>query len=197
MRRLLLFLALAGCSDLGSGNGLSTGPQPVPSEPGDRESGAIARWAALSAEEKQAAVRIIDRIATEQRVTPLRGQLALVEGNLPGGALVVVVQNLQAPERPIFVLSEKTATDDAMILGITAFTRGIGPEGEALSGQVLSVTLPEAVRSDATVHASRRLGSPQVPPGRRRLLDQLTLHATSVTTIDLPGIGRGVLFRFD
>jgi hypothetical protein len=204
MRRflLLVFLALAGCHDLAGENGLSTGPRPR-----DTPGGLIVTnnpvfdyWMRLAPEDKQGALRTIDEVYAEvypdQRQSPAGAHIAVMDGDLPNGAGAIIVQNLQSPDQPAFVVSGSAAGDEALILGITAFAVWRESNVRSPDRRVQWVTLPNSLPAFSIGHPvkGRRAEWPNVSG---TLAERLRIFATSVTPIDIPGIGRGVLFRFD
>lgn len=204
MRRflLLVFLPLAGCHDLAGENGLSTGPRPrdTPGRLIVTNNPTFDYWMRLGPEERQRALRTIDEVYAEeypdQRQSPAGAHIAVMDGDLPNGAGAIIIQNLESTNKPAFVLSGSAAGDEALILAITSFAVWRESNVRSADRRVQWLTLPHGLAAFATglPIEGRRAEWPNVSG---TLAERLRVFATSVTPIHIPGIGRGVLFRFD
>lgn len=203
MRRpvLLAFavLPLVACQDSLGEQGVPTAPRLErhrAEETNDSRPGLPASdlWARLSAEEKLAAVGVIESVYAAQGAVYLRGQIAIVPGDLPEGARVLVVRDPAAPERPLLVVSEKTMDDGAILSGMTAFSQEAEHTPNPALRRVLRVTSDHRIVDEAG--RSRKITGPAPRSGLRWLTDRLSSSATSVTSIDLPGIGPATLLSF-
>jgi hypothetical protein len=193
----LLVLSLVGCHDFGE-NGLSTGPRP------DDTSGrmiitnnlAFDYWMRLSPEERKSTLRTMQEVYAEQGQSPAGAHIAVMDRDLPNGARAIIFQNLQSPNHPGFVVSGSAAGDEALILAITSFAVWSESNVRSADSRVQWITLPQGLLEFATGQPGE--GSPaEWPNVRGTLADRLRMFATSVTPVHIPGLGRGVLFRFD
>jgi hypothetical protein len=202
MRRPVLLalaaLPLTACQDSLDKQGIPTAPrlERHSAEANDSRPGIPSPdlWASLSAEEKLAAVGVIESVYAAQGAVYLRGQIAIVPGDLPGSARVLVVRDPAAPERPLLVLSEKTMDDGAVLSGIVAFSQEVEHAPDAAVRRVLRVTADHRIVDERG--RSRKLAGPAPRNGQRWLTDRLFSSAKSVTSIDLPGIGPATLLSF-
>lgn len=151
-------------------------------------------WARLSAEEKLAAAGVIESVYAAQGAVYLRGQIAIVPGDLPEGARVLVVRDPAAPERPLLVLSERTMEDGAILSGIMAFSQEAEHTPNPTVRRVLRVTADHRMVDEAG--RSRKIAGPAPQNRQHWLTDRLSSSAKSVTSIDLPGIGPATLLSF-
>jgi hypothetical protein len=141
-------------------------------------------------------VRAIERIAAEQGAVYLRGEVVLIDGDLPGGAQALVIQEATSPERPLLVFSEKNFSDEVFAAGVAAFSQEpmdrsvsqrrvlrVLAQGQVVTGAgEVRPALPRFARESTPTHS---------------LTDHLMRTATSLTPVDLPGIGHGKRLRFN
>lgn len=198
----LLLLPLSSCADRPAPPEALTGSPPaertaaeVPTTPNADGS---SLWDRLSPQEKAAARRTIDRVYAEAGDVPLHARLALVAGQLPDGATAILIRDPSSPSRPIIVLSEQAA-GDALALGVAALTEDIQYLPSPRSHRVLRITPDRRVLADEAGR-TRDTGIRLPETGAasdRTLTGQLLGRATSVATVELPGIGRARLLSFD
>ncbi|HEX5870003.1 MAG TPA: hypothetical protein VFY65_06300 [Longimicrobium sp.] len=198
MRRLILVpvvAALVCCRDLGTGSGVVTRPQP---QDAHSDLGASSdQWNRMPPEERNAGLRTIQQVSAENGISQIRAQIALADAELPGGVATLIVRNPDAPDQYLLVLSPTRPVDEALAEGLTTFAQTRSTHASTASGasqglasrprEVAGVAAPELVRRLA---AARELSA-------RGTFRQVLASATSVTVIDIPGVGRATLFHFD
>lgn len=194
---LLLLLSLCGCHDFGE-NGLSTGPRPrdTSGRMVITDNLSVDYWMRLAPEDRQSVLRTMEEVYAEQGQSAVGGHIAVMDGNLPNGASAIIVQNLESPGQPALIVSESADGDEALMLGITTFAHWRESNARSVDPRVQWITLPQGLPEFSTGRPSEGSRA-EWPNVRGTLADRLRVFATSVTPIHIPGLGRGVLFRFD
>lgn len=200
MKRLTLLplvFAFAGCHDFSAQDTLPTGPKPRD----QAASGAFRQpsqlWAGLTASERKAAIATIERIYAEQGDLYVRGEVAVSEGGLPGGRATMVLQDPDRPERPLLLLSGNTADEQTAVDAIVAFSRdrtrtSLGADGGGLAGHSWTVAGSPIVPHPNFELGPSSLALPNVTAGAT-----LVGRASSARRVDIPGVGRATLVKFE
>lgn len=188
--------AVAACHDVAGGVGGPAAPRvaSVPllasAEP------ATQFWAQMPPAEKAAAVRAIERIAAEQGAMYLRGEVVLIDGDLPGGAQALVIRETTSPERPLLVFSAKHFSDEVFATGVAAFSQD-SMDRSVSQRRVLRVLAQGQVVTGAGEVRPAVRGFAYGRPPTHSLTDHVMRTATSMTPVDLAGIGHGKRLRFN
>lgn len=168
--------------------------------PSETEVGASARatWDRLSPEQQAAGLRTVEQVYASRGEAYFRPQLAVVPGNLPGGAHALVIRDPSAPGQPLIVVSRATLHVHALFLAHAALREDARRQPGTVGRRRLNV-FPDGSVVAGTAGTPERF-SVRVPPmdaGRQDLLGQLTRSATSVTAAHIPEVGPATLLRFE
>jgi hypothetical protein len=194
---LVVLLLLTGCVDIDGERGLSTGPQPRGSQADLIATSLLASdfWAGLSQDERREGFETIRRVYVEQGQAVLRGRVLILEGPLPVESGGLILQDPASPEHPILVISGMDIDGDPLVQGITAYMHSISSSAHGTDSarwSILPYRLPEF--PDVDDPDPRRLSG--VTVGTRSLTSRVWELASTATPMNLPGMGRGMLFIF-
>ncbi len=200
MKRLTLLplvFAFAGCHDFSTQDNHPTGPKPRDQAVSEAFRQPSQLWADLTPAERKAAIETIERIYAEEGDLYVRGEVAVSEGGLPGGRATMVLQDPNRPERPLLVLSGNTTDEQAAINAIVAFPRDRTRTSSIRDGGGLAGHSGSGAEGPIVPHpifelGPSSLGLPSVTPGTT-----LVGRASSTRRVDIPGVGRATLLKFE
>lgn len=189
-----LLLSTAACHDGIHHGGSPTAPIPraerTTSFPGDKG------WLALSPADKDEAVRTFRRVYAADSAHYLRARAAVLEGELPGGARALIVQDPAAPEHPLLLLSRSSATERVFSIAVRAFA----DPGTSAGRSRIQITrsleaLFEGDRTSTPLSGAGARAGVEFERGAAR--DRIAAMAAAGELIEIPRLGRAKLLRIE
>jgi hypothetical protein len=149
-------------------------------------------WLRLSPAERRAGLETIRQVTAEQGETQLSAGIAIADAQLPNGVAALLVQDPRSPSRNLLVLSRTRPLDQALVAGLTAFVAR--RPSDSTIGSTARIAGVEEV--SAAPHAAWTVESRR-SEFSGALAQRLFRYATSISVIEIPGIGQATLYQFD
>lgn len=192
-RHLVPLILLTACSDQRISNpGPAIHPHGTDSKRHERGVGeADARWSAMSATERTAGLRVIQRMYAEQGAVLTRPRIGIAAQALPGGARGAIVREPSRSTEPLLVLSPQDVNSATLSRLLPAMARIIQLDPEPNRVRVLLLKSDFTLIDDETAEP--------FPSGELKLeLDVVALLRNAVNrgTTTAPRVGTVTVYAF-